>query len=706
MIQTRTSNILQASTIQKQDFDPQEISYKPNKTMDDHNDDTTSKRRLSRMFILRMIFVTSLIVAAVVCGYVSYTVIHGLEDDAAIQTYESVAISALIGAQAITARKVQGGHVMASILSYAFPSADQWPFIYLQGYSETSTEIAKLAASTSLALIMLVRPQQATEFETFAQDTYNDNGYADTAGRSEFGFGIYALNKDITSHQDLPVSTNYSDGRYPDTSGEILAPIFLHNIKNAKSLMFNVYSEAFRAKVLDSMIDCAEDAKIAGIPKPSCGVVTDWVQLVVRPGPASVLYQPIFPINDPNTMVAWTGTSIHWEEVLMNTVPNYVNGFHCIISSGTGTGSYTYVIHNGIPKLVGEGDLHDRNYDKYGRTAILNDIETGASISANYTLTVYPTKQMFREFASSSPMNVSLSLVGVISLCSVIFFLYDFLMKREAHQRKMILDVQRRFVRFVSHEIRTPLNIVCMGLELLQGELRSEIEKKKLQIDKDNKVDDSGTQAGVATASYWLDLTGDMLENSNSAVSILNDLLNYDKIQTGSFKLEIGSVDIWKLIRKTVAEFKIQSINRKVYLSLMMEEKHFHMEEASEIATDVEQAKTSIVDLDKLKVLGDDMRLTQVLRNLISNSLKFTPEGGQVVIQTTYKRDGLPGVIPIANVTASKAVKQTTRVQRAGSIVILVKDSGIGLTEDQLGQIFTEGLQFDASKLQAGGGSG
>ena len=153
-------------------------------------------------------FVTSLIVAAVVCGYVSYTVIHGLEDDVATQTYESVATSALVGAQAITARKVQGGHVMASILSYAFPSADQWPFIYLQGYSETSTEIAEFAASTSLALIMLVQPEQATEFETSAQETYNDNGYSDTAGRSEFGFGIYALNKDITGNQDITISTN------------------------------------------------------------------------------------------------------------------------------------------------------------------------------------------------------------------------------------------------------------------------------------------------------------------------------------------------------------------------------------------------------------------------------------------------------------------------------------------------------------------
>ena len=535
---------------------------------------------LSRMLILRLIFVTSLIVAAIVCGYVSYTVIHGLEDDVAIQTYESVATSALVGAQAITARKVQGGHVMASILSYAFPSAEQWPFIYLDGYAETSSEIAQLASSTSLALIMLVKPNEAKEFEVFAEKTYNENGYAETAGRSEFGFGIYAVDHGIEGQN---IASNYSDGRYPDTSGinpwggqnEILAPIYLHNIKNAKSLMFNVYSEAFRTTVLDSMIDCAEKGKIENKTKPSCGVVTDWVKLVVRPGPASVLYQPIFPVNDPSTMVAFTGTSIHWEEVLTNTVPDYVDGLHCVISSGTGSGSQTFILHKGVPELVGEGDLHDRQYNDYGKTVILNDIETGASASANYTLTVYPTELMFQEFASSSPLAVSLSFVGVIILCTAIFFLYDFFVKHEAHQRKMILEVKRRFVRFVSHEIRTPLNIVCMGLELLQGELRSEMEEKQKQPQP------AGTKA-AETEAYWLDLAGDMLENTNSAVSILNDLLNYDKIETGSFKLEIGTVDIWPLIRKTASEFKIQALNRKINLRLAIQDRAPYDAEAEE----------------------------------------------------------------------------------------------------------------------------
>jgi hypothetical protein len=77
--------------------------------------------------------------------------------------------------------------------------------------------------------------------------------------------------------------------------------------------------------------------------QPNCGVVTYWLEMITRTGPASLLYQPIFPVHNPHQVVAWTGTTIHWEEVLTNIVPNFVNGLQCVIKAENTEdgGSYT-----------------------------------------------------------------------------------------------------------------------------------------------------------------------------------------------------------------------------------------------------------------------------------------------------------------------------------------------------------------------------
>ena len=130
----------------------------------------------------------------------------------------------------------------------------------------------------------------------------------------------------------------------------------------------------------------------------------------------------------------------------------------CVISTETTT--VTFEMQNGVPVLLGAEDLHDPKFDKYAHTTDLDNIETSATSSSVYQLTVYPTQAMVDQFASKSPFAVSVGFVVVIIICTVIFLLYDYMMRREVHHRKMVLEMKRRFVRFVSHEIRTPLNVV------------------------------------------------------------------------------------------------------------------------------------------------------------------------------------------------------------------------------------------------------
>ena len=371
--------------------------------------------------------------------------------------------------------------------------------------------------------------------------------------------------------------------------------------------MYNVYSEANRGVPLDSMFACVKDnAEASGGAYPSCAVVTDMLELKVRPGPAALLFQPVYPANDPTTLVAFATTSIHWQEVLESVVPDYVNGLTCVVK--TDTSSYTYEIVNGYPELVGSGDLHDPDYESFAESVTLNDfMESGASGSAIYTLTVYPSQVMFDTFTTKSPIAISLAFFGVIFICTCIFLAYDFLMRNEARHRKTVLEMKRRFVRFISHEIRTPLSTVCMGLELLESELRSP--------QKDNRCKETDEVVNDDDIEFWYNVTTDVKENAHVAVTILNDLLNYDKLETGTMKIETENIGIWNLIEATVNQLNIQAVNRNIDLKLNVQQPRDKPEMA-----DPEEGGSGT----ELIGVGDDVRIMQVFRNIISNALKGT----------------------------------------------------------------------------------
>jgi signal transduction histidine kinase len=696
----------------------------------------------SKIGLLRFAFIISMGVAVAVCGSIAFVVVRRLENDMASQTFESVANSALKGAQAITLRKVQAGSVLASLHSHAFPNASQWPFVSLPGFADTAKQLDYISNSLGFFFSPIVQPNQATEFEAFAQQVYTDNGYPNGSGVSAFGFGIWARRgsggDEITA-----------DNRTHDTSGNksysskyaLLVPAFQTSDSSSSSaLMYNSFSDPLRGRTIGRILDCAAAANANSSTTtfttrhPSCGVVSEFTELILKPGKqAAILYLPIFPVNDPTTVVGLISTSLLWEEVLTNVgalpvytkrfsvclatlihshsprswstkraVPDYVNGLVCVVS--TSQKNHTYVIRNGVPIWVGQGDLHDRNFDNRGKKVVLNDNEISTVGSTIYTVTVYPSRLMLEEFHTNSPLGIALGFIGVILFSASLFFLYDFFMRHESHQRKTILEVKRRFVRFVSHEIRTPLNTVCLGLELLHAELSAcsrepNDSSAKREVEKD------------AMDSQWVHMVADILENAaenaNNAVGILNDLLNYDKIEQGTFKLDIGTVDIWSLVKSTVSAFRIQAEKRNIALELTLASSKPDAKSESVgpplLPEPIEP--TQSVNLSHLNVYGDNIRLQQVLRNLISNALKFSPEfTGVIQVTSSYKADGLMHTTTTTTFNAATAAAASKvdgcHHPRAGSIVIVVQDNGVGMTREQLSRLFHEGVQFDPNKHQ------
>ena len=337
---------------------------------------------------------------------------------------------------------------MSSVLGFAFPEARMWPNIGLRGYPTIANRVAKLSSTSGMGMMVVVSPDEAPSFEEHAQQIYQQFEYPETAGWSDFGFGIYGKSNE----------SPFADGRFHDTAGNttygskhrIMVPFLQHSntFSNPNLLMMNLHQQPFRGTVIDSMIDCAQNAVPSAVESPSCFVVTGFTEIFVRPGPAAVLFEPIFPVDSPATLVGFIGKSIHWEEVLTNVVPDYVDGLECVISNGEE--SFTYVIHNGEPKLLGPGDLHNEAFTNQGYSVDLNEFDTMATASYKYTLTVYPTDLMYDEFRTKIPVYVAVGFVAVMLGCIGIFMLYDFFMKYKAHERKKVLAMKRRFVRFIS----------------------------------------------------------------------------------------------------------------------------------------------------------------------------------------------------------------------------------------------------------------
>ena len=280
----------------------------------------------------------------------------------------------------------------------------------------------------------------------------------------------------------------------------------------------------------------------------------------------------------------------------------------------------------------------------------------------------------------------SLGAIFIILFMSTLFYLYDRCVRKEFDARKELFDAKRQFVRFVSHEVRTPLNSVSMGLTLMKEEMaQSSGFKSAEQMEesdfskKNSQVTSKGTPG---TPREWFTLADEIQSNTQVAVDVLNDLLNYDKVEHGELTLDLSVIPIWKLIEQTVAEFKLPLGSKMINLSFQL----------PDLTQEV---------LDQ-KVVGDSIRLTQALRNLISNALKFTPEGGDIFIDAYWQPS------PYEYKPREFLVKghETIKAKRSGNLLVSVKDTGAGMTRDQLKELFGQGVQFNVNELQHGNGSG
>ena len=126
----------------------------------------------------------------------------------------------------------------------------------------------------------------------------------------------------------------------------------------------------------------------------------------------------------------------------------------------------------------------------------------------------------------------------------MLFALYDYFLSRSAREHAVILATKRAFVRYISHEIRTPLNTVNIGLKVLMQEL---VGLPAFLAPPSPSSPQHTVSAPHLSLSHQfeekqkelLDLVLEVEDSSDTAVGILNDLINYDKISMNNMLLEL-----------------------------------------------------------------------------------------------------------------------------------------------------------------------
>ena len=235
----------------------------------------------------------------------------------------------------------------------------------------------------------------------------------------------------------------------------------------------------------------------------------------------------------------------------------------------------------------------------------------------------YGEEQMRRRLVTATRRSSNTTLRNLIS---------------ERNELKDIMGKKQTFVRSVAHEIRTPLSVVMSGLQILELEF----------------------PVGHANVSVRQAIES-MKISSQDALDTIGDFIAYEKLSSNIMTADKATRNFHATVAKCIRPFYLQAQSTQIDLIYSNE-----------------------YCLGPCPVEIDEYKMNQVIRNLVSNAIKFSPPYSEVRICVRKARDA--------------EGREAVRLE--------VTDSGPGISEENQKKLFNEVVQFNPGELQGGGGSG
>jgi PAS domain S-box-containing protein len=201
---------------------------------------------------------------------------------------------------------------------------------------------------------------------------------------------------------------------------------------------------------------------------------------------------------------------------------------------------------------------------------------------------------------------------------------------RDLRDRFEVERVKNEFVSIVSHELRTPLTSIRGALGLIEGGVAGAISERGLELVRIART------------------------NTDRLVRLINSILDLEKMETGQLQFGVAMLEPSDVVGSTLEGIQGMADQARVRL--------------------VARMSTFAV------FPGDRDRMIQVLTNLVSNAIKFSPQGGEVVVRVS--------------------------AAAGGGVRFAVCDAGVGIKADDIERLFRKFSQLDASDSRQRGGSG